>query len=293
MKEIVVISGKGGTGKTSIASSLFALSQNSIAADCDVDAADMFIVLEPEIVRKSDFYSGRVAVIDNNKCTNCGVCRELCRFDSISVRSGVHFIDGNECEGCKVCVEFCPEKAIDFIDRLCGEWFFSETRFGPLVHAKLGIGAENSGKLVTLVRNEAKRIAVEKKSDFIIVDGPPGIGCPVIASVTGADAVLIVTEPTLSGFHDLKRVMSLAKHFRIKTAVVVNRWDVNSEMTDNIEEYVHGEGASFIGRVSYSSDFTDAQILKKTVVEYKNGMTYEEIHSIWKKLLKFVNGEEK
>ncbi|HPA56386.1 MAG TPA: ATP-binding protein [bacterium] len=288
MKEIVVISGKGGTGKTSISSSLFALSGKSVAADCDVDAADMFIVLEPEIVRKSDFYSGRVAVIDNNKCTNCGVCRELCRFDSISVRSGMHFIDGNECEGCKVCVEFCPEKAIDFIERLCGEWFVSNTRFGPFVHAKLGIGAENSGKLVTLVRKEAKRIAVENGSDYIIIDGPPGIGCPVIASVTGADAVLIVTEPTLSGFHDLKRVMSLAKHFGIKTAVVVNRWDVNSEMTDNIEEYAQNEGAFVAGRVSYSSDFTDAQIMKRTVVEMKKGKTYNEVNLIWEKLLNLI-----
>jgi len=288
MKEIVVISGKGGTGKTSISSSLFALSGKSVAADCDVDAADMFIVLEPEIVRKSDFYSGRVAVIDNNKCTNCGVCRELCRFDSISVRSGMHFIDGNECEGCKVCVEFCPEKAIDFIERLCGEWFVSNTRFGPFVHAKLRIGAENSGKLVTLVRKEAKRIAVENGSDYIIIDGPPGIGCPVIASVTGADAVLIVTEPTLSGFHDLKRVMSLAKHFGIKTAVVVNRWDVNSEMTDNIEEYAQNEGAFVAGRVSYSSDFTDAQIMKRTVVEMKKGKTYNEVNLIWEKLLNLI-----
>lgn len=291
MKEIVVISGKGGTGKTSIASSIFALSKNSVAVDCDVDAADMFIVLDPEIFRKSDFYSGRVAVIDNNKCTNCGICRELCRFDSISVRSGVHFIDGNECEGCKVCVEFCPEKAIDFIERLCGEWFASNTRFGPFVHAKLGIGAENSGKLVTVVRNEAKRIAVEKKADFIIVDGPPGIGCSVIASVTGADVVLIVTEPTMSGFHDLKRVMSLTKHFKIKTAVVVNRWDVNSEMTDKIEEFSEIEGAVVAGRVSYSSDFTDAQIMRKTVVEFNKRTAYSEINSIWEELLNLIKGE--
>jgi len=289
MKEIVVISGKGGTGKTSIASSLFALSENSVAGDCDVDAADLFIVLDPEIVEKNDFYSGKVARINKEKCTNCGICQELCRFDSISLKYGTHYIDEGECEGCKVCVEFCPEKAIDFIDRLCGQWFVSNTRIGPFVHAKLGIGAENSGKLVTLVRKEAKKIAVEKKADHIIIDGPPGIGCPVIASVTGSDAVLIVTEPTLSGFHDLKRVLSLTKHFGIKTAVVVNRWDVNSELTDNIEQYAQSEGALIAGRVAYNSDFTDAQIMRKTVVEMKKGKTYDEINFIWENLQKLIN----
>jgi MinD superfamily P-loop ATPase len=291
MKEIVVISGKGGTGKTSIAASLFALSKNSVAADCDVDAADLFIVLDPETVSENDFFSGKTALINKDKCTNCGKCIELCRFDAVSERSGSHFVDGNECEGCKVCVEFCPEKAIDFIDRLCGKWFVSNTRLGPFVHAKLGIGAENSGKLVTVVRNEAKRIAVEKKADFIIVDGPPGIGCSVIASVTGADVVLIVTEPTMSGFHDLKRVMSLTKHFKIKTAVVVNRWDVNSEITDNIEEFSEIEGAVVAGRVSYSSDFTDAQIMRKTVVEFNKRTAYSEINSIWEELLNLIKGE--
>lgn len=291
MKEIVVISGKGGTGKTSIAASLFALSKNSVAADCDVDAADLFIVLDPETVSENDFFSGKTALINKDKCTNCGKCIELCRFDAVSERNGSHFVDGNECEGCKVCVEFCPEKAIDFIDRLCGKWFVSKTRLGQFVHAKLGIGAENSGKLVTVVRNEAKRIAVEKKADFIIVDGPPGIGCSVIASVTGADVVLIVTEPTMSGFHDLKRVMSLTKHFKIKTAVVVNRWDVNSEMTDNIEEFSEIEGAVVAGRVSYSSDFTDAQIMRKTVVEFNKRTAYSEINSIWEELLNLIKGE--
>jgi len=291
MKEIVVISGKGGTGKTSIAASLFALSKNSVAADCDVDAADLFIVLDPETVSENDFFSGKTALINKDKCTNCGKCIELCRFDAVSERSGSHFVDGNECEGCKVCVEFCPEKAIDFIDRLCGKWFVSKTRLGPFVHAKLGIEAENSGKLVTVVRNEAKRIAVEKKADFIIVDGPPGIGCSVIASVTGADVVLIVTEPTMSGFHDLKRVMLLTKHFKIKTAVVVNRWDVNSEMTDNIEEFSEIEGAVVAGRVSYSSDFTDAQIMRKTVVEFNKRTAYSEINSIWEELLNLIKGE--
>lgn len=291
MKEIVVISGKGGTGKTSIASSLFALSQNSVAADCDVDAADLFIVLDPEILETTDFYSGKIAVINKSKCTECGLCKELCRFDSISIRSGKHYIDETECEGCKVCVEFCPEKTIDFVDRNCGQWFISNTRFGPFVHAKLGVGAENSGRLVSLVRNEAKKIALKNKADLIIVDGPPGIGCAVIASVTGADAVLIVTEPSLAGFHDLKRVMSLTKHFKIKTAVIINRWDINKEIADDIEKYCGKEGAFVAGRVSYSSDITRAQIMRKTVVELKKGISYNEISSIWERFLNFIKGE--
>lgn len=285
MKEIVVISGKGGTGKTSIASSLFALSQKGVAADCDVDAADLFIVLDPKVKEKHDFYSGKTALIRENDCTNCGICIELCRFGAISKKREKHEIDETECEGCSVCVEFCPEKAIDFIDRNCGEWFISETRFGPFVHAKLGIGAENSGKLVTLVRSQAKKIAAEINSDFIITDGPPGIGCSVIASITGADAVLIVTEPTLSGFHDLKRVMTLAKHFGIKTAVVVNKWDLNSKITERIEEFVKIEGALIAGRVSYNKDVTSAQINRKSVIEYKDGITSAEIKMIWSNLM--------
>ncbi|MGI6393399.1 MAG: ATP-binding protein [bacterium] len=288
MKEIVVISGKGGTGKTSVASALFALSGNSVAADCDVDAADLFIILEPEIVSRNDFYSGKIARIQKEKCSNCGLCMELCRFDSISVKQGHHFVDETECEGCKVCVEFCPEKAIDFIDRLCGEWFISNTRFGPFVHAKLGIGAENSGKLVALVRKEAKKAAEEKNADYIIVDGPPGIGCPVIASITGADGVVVVTEPTLSGFHDLKRVLKLAKHFKIKAAVVVNKWNINEDIANEIEAFSQKEGAFTAGRISLSSDFTNAQIMKKTVVEMKKSITYNEICVIWEKLSNFI-----
>ncbi|HNW82585.1 MAG TPA: ATP-binding protein [bacterium] len=290
MKEIVIISGKGGTGKTSIAASLFALAGNAVAADCDVDAADMFIVLCPEIVEKHDFYSGRTAFIRQEKCTNCGKCTDLCRFDAVITKSGRHFIDASECEGCSVCVEFCPQKAIDFIERNCGQWFISNTRFGSFIHAKLGIGAENSGKLVTVVRGQAKKTAVEKKADFIITDGPPGIGCSVIASITGADVVLIVTEPTLSGFHDLERVMLLTRHFGLKTAVIVNKWDINGQITDKIEQFAENAGAFVPGRVSYNKDVTAAQINKQSVVEYeKDGITSREIKTIWMNLLKIFN----
>lgn len=287
MKEIVVISGKGGTGKTSIAASLFAIAGNAVAADCDVDAADMFIVLDPETVERHDFYSGRTAVIRQEKCINCGKCSDLCRFDAVIEKSGGYFINASECEGCSVCVEFCPVKAIDFIERNCGQWFLSNTRFGPFVHARLGIGAENSGKLVTAVRSQAKKTAVDKKADFIITDGPPGTGCPVIATITGADAVLIVTEPTLSGLHDLERALELTKHFRLKTAVVVNKWDINGPITGRIEDLAQNKGAFVPGRVSYNRDVTFAQINKKSIVEYdKEGMTSEEIKTIWSDLLK-------
>ncbi|GAG12547.1 unnamed protein product, partial [marine sediment metagenome] len=216
MKELVVISGKGGTGKTSIVAAFASLVKNAVFADCDVDAADLHLVLEPKIMQKSDFSGGKRAAIVAEKCSGCGKCQELCRFDAIhlngegnNVVDKTFTVDSIACEGCKVCVEFCPVDAIEFNDCINGQWFISDTRFGPMVHAKLGIAEENSGKLVTLIRKEAKRIATEEEKDLIIIDGSPGIGCPVIASITGAELVLIITEPTLSGKHDLGRVADL------------------------------------------------------------------------------------
>ncbi len=292
MKELVVISGKGGTGKTSIVASFAGLAKNAVFADCDVDAADLHLVLEPKIKQKSDFSGGKRAVIIAEKCSGCGKCRELCRFDAIhlngegnDVVDKTFSVDPISCEGCKVCVEFCPVDAIEFNDSINGQWFISDTRFGPMVHAKLGIAEENSGKLVTLIRKEAKRIATEEEKNLIIVDGSPGIGCPVIASITGADLVLIITEPTLSGKHDLDRVADLAASFGIPTLLCINKSDLNQEITAQIAEEAGNRGIKLAGKIRYDKAFTMAQILKATVIEYTGGWVSEEIKALWRNVI--------
>jgi len=294
LKEIVVISGKGGTGKTSVLASFAALAKRAVLADCDVDAADLHLVLSPEVKRREMFQSGREAVIRRDDCTGCGTCRTLCRFEAVTTDGSdagavKYAIDPVACEGCGVCVEFCPVKAIAFPERTCGEWFVSETRFGPMVHARLGVAAENSGKLVSTVRREARRIAEERGSAWILVDGPPGIGCPVIASVTGATLVLAVTEPTLSGEHDLDRVLSLARHFAIPVAVCVNKWDINPEMTERIEHKAADIGAAISGRIPYDRSVTDAQVNRKTVVEFGDVPAAKSIRQIWENVCQRIS----
>ncbi|MBC8472179.1 MAG: ATP-binding protein [Planctomycetes bacterium] len=292
MKELVVISGKGGTGKTSIVASFAGLAKNAVFADCDVDAADLHLVLEPKIKQKSNFSGGKRAVIIAEKCSGCGKCQELCRFDAIhlngegnDVADKTFTVDPISCEGCKVCVEFCPVDAIEFNDSINGQWFISDTRFGPMVHAKLGIAEENSGKLVTLIRKEAKRIATEEEKNLIIVDGSPGIGCPVIASITGADLVLIITEPTLSGKHDLDRVADLAASFGIPTLLCINKSDLNQEITAQVAEEAGDRGIKLAGKIRYDKAFTMAQIMKATVIEYTGGWVSEEIKTLWRNVI--------
>jgi MinD superfamily P-loop ATPase len=288
MKEIVVISGKGGTGKTSIVAAFAALAKNVVLADCDVDAADLHLVLGPDVKQTKDFSGGKEAVINIEKCIGCGKCQDICRFNAIrldgpanDIAAITYVVDPISCEGCKVCVEFCPVDAIEFNDSINGQWFISDTRFGPMVHARLGIAQENSGKLVTLIRKEAKRIATEEKKDLIIVDGSPGIGCPVIASITGADLVLIVTEPTLSGKHDLERVAELARGFNIPTLVCINKADINLEVTNWIEADAKKRRKKVAGRISYDNTFTMAQIAQSSVVEYGEGIVCEEVKALW------------
>jgi len=288
MNELVVISGKGGTGKTSVTASFAVLADRPVICDCDVDAADLHLVLEPQIREHHEFQSGHEAIIRQDACTSCGVCAELCRFGAVKTRESgegdlLFFIDPVSCEGCGVCVRFCPAGAIDFPERLCGQWFVSDTRCGPMVHARLGIAAENSGKLVSTVRREASRLAEEENYKMVIVDGPPGIGCPVIASVTGATQVLIVTEPTVSGEHDLERVLSLTRHFQIPAAICVNKWDINVEMTRQIEDKARLAGASVAGRICYDRAVTLAQIQKKAVVEI-DAPSADDIKQLWKNL---------
>ena len=298
MKEIVVISGKGGTGKTTIVASFAALAESPVLADCDVDAADLHLVLSPHIKQRHDFSGGKSAEIIPDKCTGCGKCFELCRYDAI--KEGTTFdefpkinysIDPIACEGCGVCAWFCPEKAIAFEDAVNGQWFISDTRFGPMVHAKLGIAEENSGKLVSLLRKEAKRIAEKEKKDLIIVDGSPGIGCPVIASIGGADSVVIVTEPTLSGEHDLERVAKLTKHFNIPAMVCVNKYDINLDITKRIEEKSQTMGLSLAGNIRYDKIANKAQIAKAAVVEYTNLPVAEDIRKVWKSVTRVLESE--
>ncbi|HBC89802.1 MAG TPA: (4Fe-4S)-binding protein [Lentisphaeria bacterium] len=286
MKEIVVISGKGGTGKTTIAASFAALAENAVMADCDVDASDLHLILRPVIKTGNRFFCGHEAEIRKNDCISCGACLANCRFEAVKMNGDVageaeFSIDASACDGCGACVYLCPVKAIDFHSRYCGEWFVSDTRFGPMVHAVLAPGAENSGKLVNLVRMNAKKTAEETGGNIIITDGPPGIGCPVISSVTGADAVLAVAEPTLSGLHDLRRIMELARHFGIRTLVCVNRSDMNTGISEEIEKLSAESGAVFAGRIPYDDEINRAHDGGISIIEHGKGESVGRIREVW------------
>lgn len=283
MKQIVIISGKGGTGKTVITGAFAALSKNKVMADSDVDAADLHLLLEPAIKERHEFRSGKTAVIDKDKCTGCGKCLEICRFKAISED---FMIDSISCEGCGFCSRICPVSAIKMEENMAGEWFISDTRFGPMVHAKLGIAQENSGKLVALVRRKAKEIAEQDKSEWVIVDGAPGIGCPVIASLSGIDCAVVVTEPTLSGLHDADRVIRVARHFGVLTKLIINKYDLNPDMSKKIEQYCSDNDVSILGRISFDKSIVDAMVNAKTITEHPDGKAKKEISDIWKRISK-------
>jgi MinD superfamily P-loop ATPase len=295
MNELVVISGKGGTGKTSLVASFAVLAGNAVVADCDVDAADLHLVLSPEVRESHEFWSGHEAVIREADCLGCGLCQQHCRFDaiaSIEIAPGrsPRRVDPTACEGCGVCVRVCPNNAVDFPERLSGRWMVSDTRAGPMVHARLGIAADNSGKLVSTVRKEARRIAEESHRDLILVDGPPGIGCPVIASIGGASRILIVTEPTVSGQHDLDRVLALADHFHVPSHVCVNKWDLNAERAAEIEQAARLAGARVTGRIRYDPAVTKAQMAAKAVVE-TDAPSAADIRGVWDDVNSSSEGE--
>jgi MinD superfamily P-loop ATPase len=282
MKELVIISGKGGTGKTSIVASFASLAQNKVLCDADVDAADLHLIMEPDVKEEHDFQGGSTAVINHDKCSECGLCTDLCRWNAINEDFQV---DPLECEGCGVCVYFCPEKAIDFPVNTCGQWFRSDSRFGPMIHARLGIAEENSGKLVTIVRTEAKSLAEKQGMDLILTDGPPGIGCPVIASIGGAAALLIIAEPTVSGRHDMERVSQLAAHFKVPALVCVNKFDLNLEQTQAIEDFSNERGMRVIGRVPFDPVFTKSMVQAKTVFEYDaKSEAAQSVKKLWEKV---------
>ncbi len=325
MKELVVISGKGGTGKTSLTASFAVLAGHAVVADCDVDAADLHLVLTPQIRQRVKFRSGREAAIRQSDCIRCGACRTYCRFGAVRPSDGgelvsnvdlqaacrdcdfcrrsctVHtqlalremqeasgntalpafVIDPLACEGCGVCVRFCPVEAIDFVERTCGEWFISDTRCGPMVHARLAAAAENSGRLVSLVREQARDVARQTGRELILIDGAPGIGCPVIASLTGATAALIVAEPTVSGRHDLERVAEVTRHFGIPTWVCVNKWDLNPDLTAQIEAAACEQGLRVAGRVRYDRAVTAAQVAGRTIVEHATDGVAQDVRAVW------------
>lgn len=285
MKQICIISGKGGTGKTIISAAFVALSKKCVAADCDVDAADLHLLLHPDIKETQQFKGLKKATIDIDRCTECGVCYEACRYGA--VEKGSRFkIDPLSCEGCKVCYYTCPFDAIDMEDRICGEWFVSDTKYGPMAHAKLGIAEENSGKLVTIVREKARSIAVKRNLDYVIVDGPPGIGCPVIASLSGVDAALVVTEPTLSGIHDMERVIDVARHFGVKTTCVINKFDINLENSKSIEDWCNKNEVPVLGKIPFDNSVSESVVKGIPIVEYKDNKVTKMIKKIWQEILK-------
>jgi len=287
MKELVILSGKGGTGKTSLTASFAALTGRCMLCDADVDAADLHLLMQPTIRERTDFQGGQVAIIDLERCNGCGTCIDLCRWSAI----GPDFVvDAIGCEGCGVCVDLCPAQAIDFPVKTCGQWFISDTRFGPMVHARLGIAEENSGKLVTLVRQQARRLAEIRGIELIITDGPPGVGCPVIAAVGGATCALIVTEPTLSGIHDMTRAIELCRHFKVPAMICINKSDLNPQNCATIERLAHEGDLPVVGRLPFDPAFTRAMVEGRTLVEFDgNGTAGRQLRQVWDHIIESMN----
>jgi len=297
IKQITVISGKGGTGKTSIVGSLAFLADNSTLVDCDVDAADLHLILNGKTDSPNEFIGGIKAEINPEKCMGCGICEDLCRFDAVK-STGTNpviydmqefTIDKDACEGCGVCAEFCPDKAIELKEATSGNWFFTDTKYGPMFHAKLGIAEANSGRLVSLLRNKAYEYSKENNFNTIIIDGPPGIGCPVIASLTGVDYVLIITEPTTSAIHDMLRLVELTQHFRIKTGICINKYDLNESLANRIKEIANENKIEVLASIPYDTAITEAQIEGIPYLEYKNNGISKHFENLWRNLNKEIN----
>ncbi len=287
MKEITVLSGKGGTGKTSITAALASVAVNAVFCDNDVDAADLHLIFQPQIIEEHQFSSGWKANINTFECTNCGICVQNCRFDAIHFNnSGALEINPYQCEGCRLCERICPEKAISSVENTNNSWFVSQSRFGDFVHAQIGPGEENSGKLVTQIRRKAQEIALQNKSDYIINDGPPGIGCATIASLSGTSAVLLVIEPTKSGLHDVKRLVELIESFKIDAFAVINKFDINLEVAQTIEEFLQSKNIPLLANIPFEKEMVEAMVIGKTIVEYNsNSVITKQIKDIWEALI--------
>jgi len=288
MKQLVIISGKGGTGKTIISASFAVLAKNKVMADSDVDAANLHILLHPEIQEKHQFSGGKTARINPELCSGCGECTKVCRFDAIKeTQEGEFIVDPISCEGCSICFHVCPANAVAMTENLSGEWFVSRTKYGPFVHAKLGIAEENSGKLVSEVRKKAKEIAEKNSFDFVIIDGPPGIGCPVIASLSGTDLSLVITEPTLSGIHDMERVIKVAQHFRVKTACCINKYDINLRNSFRLESWCSKNSIPVVGKIPFDEKVTQSMVDGVPLIEYSEDSASKEIKIMWNRILAF------
>ena len=279
VKEIVFISGKGGTGKTTLTSSFIPYLKNIIIADCDVDAPDLDILLQPEILIKEDFIATSKAVIDKNKCNECGACSSVCNFNAIKVKNNTTSVRESFCEGCKTCTLLCPENAIDIVPYKTGEIFESETVYGSMIHGRLTPGEEVSGRLVSEIRKRAKRKAEETGAQKIIIDGPPGIACNVISAITGVSLAVIVTEPTVSGFHDLIRVYDTADKLSVPTAVIINKYGLSDEYTQNIEDFARLNGIPILERVELDRKIVQS-VNKKKIPDLNNGKMVNKIEEL-------------
>jgi MinD superfamily P-loop ATPase len=283
MKQLVILSGKGGTGKTTIAASFAILAEDAVTVDADVDAADLHLLLQPEVKISEEFVGGRAARINPDLCNHCDMCREACRFTAIT---GAHVVDSLACEGCGLCARICPAQAITMQPVVSGQWFNSTTRAGPMVHARLGIAAENSGKLVSQIRQQALEVATASQRELIIIDGSPGIGCPVIASMTGCDLALAITEPTVSGLHDLTRIAILAKHFGIPMVVALNKADLSAAGAAELQSFCRSEAIPLVGQIPFDEAVVGAIVAGTTLVEHSNGPAATAVRALWNSVRK-------
>lgn len=293
MPEILIISGKGGTGKTSLTAAFSHLAEPHVICDLDVDAPDLHLLLQPEKIETHEFWSGHLAEINQDDCTQCGQCVDLCRYDAVFMNGPQPTVNALKCEGCKVCVALCPVAAIDFKPNHCGDWFLSRTRFGPMIHAQLFPAEENSGRLVALLRKEAGTLAKEKGYDLILSDGPPGIGCPVISALSGQDLVVIVTEPTPSGLHDLERTIDLCRHFKIPATAIINKCDLNQKLSDEIHARCNHLKVPVLTRVPHDLAFTRAMVEAKTITEYDATDLKERVKHAWEEICRHAYATER